>query len=186
MVCITLPHLVVGFTTNLGTCFLPLLQRVRVDAQHLHSIRKNMGDKLYKGVDLRGVEMAINVKHFLNTRLRGKTIRLTHWDSNGLSSKKSRVFRQNSRHFASGHCLQLMQCDQNNAVFIKSLMPSSSHFLLKSNKNNSNFTEYCENKNRINNNRSHCILFLVCILFPLHQAALHFPAFHFQRSKTST
>ena len=78
MVCITLPHLVVGFTTNLGTCFLPLLQRVRVDAQHLHSIRKNMGVKLYKGVDLRGVEMAINVKHFLNTRLRGKTIRLTH------------------------------------------------------------------------------------------------------------
>jgi len=52
MVCIISPHLAVGFTTNLGICFPPLLQRIRADAQHLLSIRKDIGDKFYKGVYL--------------------------------------------------------------------------------------------------------------------------------------
>lgn len=60
LVFILSPHLVVGFSMNPGICLPRLLQRIRVD---------NLYDS---GVNLRGVVMAINSKHFLNDRTHGR------------------------------------------------------------------------------------------------------------------
>lgn len=53
-------HLAAGFSMNPGVCRPRLLQRIRVDT-------------LYDScVNLKGVVMAINSKHFLNDRLHGR------------------------------------------------------------------------------------------------------------------
>lgn len=64
MVFIISPHLAVGFSTNPEICFPRLLQRIRVGTQHLPRL------------NLRGVEMTVTIKYFLNKRLHVKTLEL--------------------------------------------------------------------------------------------------------------